>query len=179
MTPSDPGFKLPTPEYPDAAQIAAYGGFAFLFMRTPRYDHYSLNQLRIVVQPPIDLRFYHLHQVDGVPRAGITWGYLGPEAEQKIILSQRLAPSDWLSGKQVWIMDVIAPYGQGLGALLTRRFLDQLPTDAGTARFPRYGTTGQLKHVVEYRKHGNRWRATRLTAENMTNDKNQAQTKEI
>lgn len=177
MTDLDTGFKNPTPEYPDTAQLAGYGGFAFLFLRTPRYANLTLDQVRSVLQPPLDLRFFHLHTIDGVPRAGITWAFLSPQAEQKILLSQRLEPVDWLSGKQVWIMDVIAPYGQGMGALLTRRFLQQLPIEAGTVRFARYSDAGHLKHVVEYKRHpdgqaeqtaqtipdAGRWRTSRLS----------------
>ncbi|MGP6086822.1 toxin-activating lysine-acyltransferase [Antarctobacter jejuensis] len=160
----------PKPEYPDRDQIAAYGALSFLYMRAPKYDRLAFSDMRLLIQPPIDLRFHFIRHIDGVPRAAITWAFLSAEAEAKLLSGQMIAPRDWASGNRAWIMEVIAPYpGSNLGAGLTRTFLKALGPDHGTARFPRFGAPGVLKHVTEFRRDGpDRWNSHRIPARDLT-----------
>lgn len=154
------------PEYPDEAQIRAYGALSFLYMRAGKYDRISLQDIRRLIQPPVDLRFYHIQDIEGVPRAAITWAFLSAEAEARLIAGQPVAPRDWASGPKAWIMELVAPYPKSrLGSVLTRRFLNALGPDHDTARFPRFAAPGVLKHVTEFRRAGaDRWTSRRLTA---------------
>ncbi|WP_170941088.1 toxin-activating lysine-acyltransferase [Antarctobacter heliothermus] len=166
MTSTKTGMDGPKPEYPDQDQIAAYGAISFLYMRAAKYDRIALSDIRLLIQPPVDLRFYHVRNIEGVPRAAITWAFLSPEAEAKLINGQMIAPRDWASGKQAWIMELIAPYpGSNLGARLTKTFLKTLGPDHLTARFPRFASPGVLKHVTEFRRDGpDRWTSHRIPA---------------
>ncbi|WP_323769608.1 toxin-activating lysine-acyltransferase [Antarctobacter sp.] len=166
MTSTKTGMDGPKPEYPDQDQIAAYGAISFLYMRAPKYDRISFSDIRLLIQPPVDLRFYHIRNIEGVPRAAITWAFLSPEAEAKLINGQMIAPRDWASGTQAWIMELIAPYpGSNLGARLTKSFLKTLGPDHLTARFPRFASPGVLKHVTEFRRDGpDKWTSHRIPA---------------
>ncbi|MBT54264.1 MAG: hypothetical protein CMF72_12820 [Mameliella sp.] len=156
----------PKPEYPHQDQITAYGAISFLYMRAPKYDRLAFSDIRLLIQPPVDLRFYFIRQIEGVPRAAITWAFLSPEAEAKLISGQMIAPRDWASGKQAWIMEMIAPYpGSNLGSGLTRTFLKALGPNHQTVRFPRFASPGVLKHITEFRRDGaDKWTSHRIPA---------------
>jgi hemolysin-activating ACP:hemolysin acyltransferase len=161
----------PTPEYPDESQLRAYGDFTFLFLRTEKHANHRLREYRLYFQPPIDLRLYRILRIDGVPRAGITWGFLSEAAEEKLRDQLPLAPSDWLSGPHLWIMEVIAPFGGNLGARLTRAFLEGLPPERTNVRFPRFVRGGGgLKHFTEwYREPAGKWHSRRLRPADLKN----------
>lgn len=162
----------PVPEYPDTDQQLAYGALAFLYMRAPKYDRIALRDIRLLVQPPVDLRFYHVEYIEGVPRAAITWAFLSEAAEAKLIGGQMNAPAEWASGDRAWIMEVIAPYQEGnLGARITKGLLAALRPETKTIRFPRYAAPGQLRHVTEYRRRrGNKWTSKRIAAADFSAD---------
>lgn len=154
-----------TPEYPDEDQQRTYGALCFLYMRAAKYDAIALRNMRRLMQPPIDLRFYKVLYLDDVPRAAITWAYLTEEAERKLLITgEAIAPADWAGGQNLWLMEVIAPYKEGnLGAQLTKRFLAAVKPPHDTVRFARFASPGKLKHVVEYyRADGNKWKSRRL-----------------
>jgi len=158
--------REPTPDFPDEAQLRAYGDFTFLYLRAQKYQNHRLRDYRLYLQPPIDLRFFRILRIEGVPRAAITWAFLNEAAEEKLRDQLPLAPSDWLSGRHVWIMELIAPFKGTLGAKLTRIFLDGLDGDVQTVRFPRYHPTGGLKHFTEWhRTPSGKWRTKRLMPE--------------
>jgi len=160
----------PTPDYPDADQLRAYGDFTFLFLRSEKHANHRLRDYRLYFQPPIDLRFFKILRIDGVPRAGITWAFLNDKAEEKLRDQIPLDPSDWLSGKHVWIMEVIAPFGNNLGAKLTKLFLDGIDPKVQTVRFPRFHRTGGLKHFTEWRRDpSGKWRTHRLKPDDLKN----------
>ena len=156
-----------TPEYPDSGQLEAYGALSFLYMRAPKYDRLAFQDMRRLIQPPIDLRFFHIHKVEGVPRAAITWGYLAPEVEANIAHGRGFAPSDWASGPQAWIMELIAPYKSGnFGRMLTKAYLASLKPEHMTARFARFASPGHLKHVTEFRRGAdNHWSSHRISGD--------------
>lgn len=44
--------------------------------------------------------------------AFVTWARLSPEAAERYRRApHRLAPADWKSGDQIWIVDLVAPFG--------------------------------------------------------------------
>ena len=58
---------------------------------------------------------------EGVPRSAVTWAFLSPDAERRFAAGETLRPRDWNSGPQMWVMDIVAPYGQGTGAHAMKR----------------------------------------------------------
>jgi len=165
-------FVRPTPEYPDQDQLSAYGALAFLYMRADKYKRIAFEDMRSLIQPPIDLRFYQTLNIEGVPRAAITWAFLSAAAEVKLTKGEMITPADWASGTQAWIMEVIAPYKQGnLGAKLTRSMLAAIPQVHKTVRFARFASPGKLQHVTEYRRgKAERWNSVRIPAADFQNE---------
>lgn len=149
----------PTPEYPTESQLKAYGDLMFLFMRISRYERLPLRLVRRCIQPPIDLNFYRVFYLDGFPRAAITWSFLGPEQERKFVSGELLEPSDWLSGKQLWIADVLAPYGRGTGGQVLKWLRATLSREHRIVRFLRVDDDLKIQRIVESeRKEDGGWK---------------------
>ena len=146
-----PRMKLPqpTPEYPTESQLRAYGDLMFLFMRIKRYERLPLRLARRCIQPPIDLNFYRVFYKDNVPRAAVTWSFLGPEQERKFVSGELLEPSDWLSGKQLWIADILAPYGRGTGGQVLKWLSKTVSEHHNIVRFLRIDDDLHIKRIVE------------------------------
>lgn len=117
------------PEFPSADAITAYGGLCFLYMHSTRHAGWSVQQLRRIVQPPIDLKQAKIFYYEGVPRAACTWAHLDDAAERQLLLGQPLTPAQWRSGPNLWLMEIIAPYEQGTGARAFRAFMEHIPAD--------------------------------------------------
>ena len=139
----------PTPEHPTAAQLEAYGDFAFLYLRSETHKTVQLQIARRMIQPPIDLSFYKLFRFDGVPRVGITWAFLGPEQERRFLDGELLEPAEWRSGPRMWVMEIIAPYGQKSGGMAMNWLRKSLPQKIKRVRYMRLGRDGRSKRVIE------------------------------
>lgn len=137
------------PEFPSADAIAAYGALCFLYMHSTRHAGWSVQHLRRIVQPPIDLRQARIFYYDGVPRAACTWAHLDDAAEHQLLLGQPLTPAQWRSGPNLWLMEIIAPYGQETGAKAFRAFMDHIPKGIKSFYYARVNASGKIKRVVE------------------------------
>jgi cytolysin-activating lysine-acyltransferase len=104
------GQMLPTVEAPPPDRLRVYGDLLFLAFRSDRHARMSTATLRAWLEPPVELGQFRVFRFDDVPRGMYTWGWLGPEAERKLIAGEVLTPEDWRSGDALWIVDLIAPY---------------------------------------------------------------------
>ncbi len=115
------GRELPASERPSEDRLRIYGDAFFLALRSPRHLAMSGAELRTYLEPPILMGNFRIFRANKVPRGLITWAHLGPEAEQKLLRGEPLHPSDWSSGPNRWVIDILAPYGgmmQGIGRWL-------------------------------------------------------------
>lgn len=137
------------PEFPSADAITAYGGLCFLYMHSSRHAGWSVQQLRRIVQPPIDLKQAKIFYYEGVPRAACTWAHLDDAAERQLLLGQPLTPAQWRSGPNLWLMEIIAPYEQGTGARAFRAFMEHIPAGISRFRYARVDANGKIRRFVE------------------------------
>ena len=137
------------PEFPSADAITAYGGLCFLYMHSTRHAGWSVQQLRRIVQPPIDLKQAKIFYYEGVPRAACTWAHLDDAAERQLLLGQPLTPAQWRSGPNLWLMEIIAPYEQGTGARAFRAFMEHIPAGISSFRYARVDANGKIRRFVE------------------------------
>ena len=152
--------KLPDPEFPSQDAIWAYGALSFLYMHSPRHANWPVKALRLLIQPPIDLKQTRIFAWDGVPRAACLWAHLDDEAEQQVLAGQPLRPAQWRSGPKLWLMEIVAPYEQGTGAAVFRTFIEHIPEGVDTFRYARVDARGKVRRVVEStRLHDNSWGA--------------------
>lgn len=141
------GQPLSDREAPSADRLRIYGDFSFLALRSTRHSRMSVATLRSYMEPPIVLGQFRVFRFDEVPRAMFTWGWLGPEAERKLITGEALEPTDWTSGDHLWIIDLIAPY-RGLTAQIARWIMVRGNFAKREFFFRRVGGMNETRRIV-------------------------------
>jgi cytolysin-activating lysine-acyltransferase len=62
--------------------------------------------------PPLVLKQAKLYVKQGVPRAYVSWALVNDEVQQRLAQGDRhLAPREWKSGKHLWLIDLVTPFG--------------------------------------------------------------------
>ena len=93
-------------------KIPLLGPITWLMMQQSATRHGLISDLEWRVMPPLVLDQAKLYIRQALPLAFVSWARLNEEAVQRYRQPpHRLAPSDWQSGDQVWIVDLLAPYG--------------------------------------------------------------------
>lgn len=96
------------------AKLPLLGAVSWLLMQQASSRHVLLSELEWRVMPALVLEQAKLYMRDGAPLAYVSWARLSPEvAERYQRTPHHLAPTDWQSGDQVWLVDLCAPFGGG------------------------------------------------------------------
>ncbi len=92
--------------------IPVLGAVAWLMMQQAGARHTLLSELDWRVMPPLVLEQAKLYMRDGAPIAYVSWAKFSNVAAQRYLEApHHLTAADWKSGDQVWIIDLIAPFG--------------------------------------------------------------------
>lgn len=126
-------------EFPSTDQLTGIGELCFLFFRAPNARTTAVSGLRHSIEPAIDTGHFAVMRQDGVPRAAMTWAFLNAESEARFLNQGILSSQDWISGDRLWLMDMIAPYGQGSAARMLAFWHDSLKPEVREYRFIRPG----------------------------------------
>lgn len=112
----DSAGRLPYPDgWFDLPQqtLADLGAIFYLAALTPFYSGRALAGLLYGFEPPVRLGQYKVLRAGAYPRAVATWAGLSADAEWRFAVDhQPLCPEDWNSGASIWLVDLIAPFGQ-------------------------------------------------------------------
>lgn len=102
----DDWFDLPP------AVLADFGAMIYLAALTRYHMRRSLQDIFLSLEPALRLGQYKLLNSNGFPRAFITWAGLSAAVEHKFAVDHiGLAPQDWNSGRSIWLVDLISPFG--------------------------------------------------------------------
>lgn len=94
--------------------IPLLGAVCWLMMQHTATRHTLLSELQWRVMPALVLGQAKLYLRGGAPLAYVSWARLSPEIAARYQMApHHLAPADWRSGEQVWIVDFCAPFGGG------------------------------------------------------------------
>jgi len=99
-----------------ANKLPVLGHVMWLYMQSAPHKHYFVQDIESRVLSPIMLeqcKLYLKGQPAGLPMAFVSWAYLSEEAEIRYEQTGRIAPADWNSGENLWIVDMLAPFGGG------------------------------------------------------------------
>ena len=103
-------------------KLPMLGPVAWLLMQQSATRHTFLSDLEWRVLPPMVLDQAKLYMKDNMPIAFISWAKLSPDAAERFRQPpHRLAPADWQSGEQAWIVDLVAPFGNAAEVLKEMR----------------------------------------------------------
>ncbi len=93
-------------------KIPVLGAVAWLMMQQPGVRNTLLSELDWRVMPPLVLEQAKLYMRESAPIAYVSWAKLSDAVAQRYVAGpHQLMASDWKSGEQVWIIDLIVPFG--------------------------------------------------------------------
>ncbi|QEZ42870.1 toxin-activating lysine-acyltransferase [Cupriavidus oxalaticus] len=93
-------------------KIPLLGPVSWLMMNNPSTRHAFFADLEWRVMPPLVLEQAKLYMKGEMPTAFVTWACLSEAVIERYMRPPfHLAPGDWKSGDQVFLIDLIAPYG--------------------------------------------------------------------
>ncbi len=120
--PADDGGPAETPpgEAPRLSATAALlGEIVWLLGRSDAHKHLFLTELDWMVMPPIPLRQFRIWRQNNQPVAYASWAFLSDEVDKRFTDNiaegrvSRVAPGEWKSGDNLWLVDFISPFGGG------------------------------------------------------------------
>ncbi|MEJ7686952.1 MAG: toxin-activating lysine-acyltransferase [Variovorax sp.] len=93
-------------------KLPILGPVAWLMMQQAGSRHTLLSELEWRVMPALALDQAKLYLKGTTPIAFVSWARLGEAAAERYCNApHHLASSDWTSGDQVWLVDILAPFG--------------------------------------------------------------------
>ena len=123
---TDTSLKTPSPEAIKLAidqaksvlkKLPLLGPIAWLCMNSPQHRNQFIADLEWRVMPALVLDQAKLYMRDEAPVGYASWAFLSPEAAERYRATGRLAPGDWKSGSEAWLIDLVAPFGGGGDAI--------------------------------------------------------------
>ncbi len=95
-------------------KIPLLGPLTWLMMQQSATKHTLISELEWRVMPPLMMEQAKLYMREESPLAFVTWAKMSPASSDRY----RKAPhhlmfSDWNSGDQIWLIDIVMPFGGG------------------------------------------------------------------
>ncbi|HOI74121.1 MAG TPA: toxin-activating lysine-acyltransferase [Syntrophales bacterium] len=92
-------------------KLPLLGPVCFLAMNSPAHRFMFVADFEWRILPPVVLDQAKVYMRDESPVAFASWAFLSKEVADRYRKIGRLAPPDWKSGDEPWLIDVIAPFG--------------------------------------------------------------------
>jgi cytolysin-activating lysine-acyltransferase len=102
----------PTPPPQNLTVSEVFGQTTWLMTQSRGHRNMFISDLEWMVMPPILLRQFRLFPGKEQPLGIAFWAQLSDEASQRLEQGGRLKPDDWKSGDNLWLVELLAPFGQ-------------------------------------------------------------------
>ena len=101
----------------------------FIFSLSIKHENFTIKDIQRLVIPPLKLNQYRIYIDEEVPLCYASWAMLPEEAEEGYKnRTRKIQPHDWNSGDNLWLIDVICPFG---GTRIAIKRLDNLRKELG------------------------------------------------
>jgi cytolysin-activating lysine-acyltransferase len=88
------------------------GEIVWLMSQSPLHKQFFISDLEWLVMTPVLLKQFRLFYGADKPVGVAFWATVSAEVEERLAAgTTRLRPQDWKSGDQLWVVEVIAPFG--------------------------------------------------------------------
>lgn len=97
-----------------ATELSPYvlGSIVLLCLSSPVYRNVTLSNLESSFLPPINLEQYRLFSAPSQPVGVAFWAFVTDAVAENLMRGDTvLAPHQWRCGRELWLVDLIAPYG--------------------------------------------------------------------
>jgi cytolysin-activating lysine-acyltransferase len=93
-------------------RLPAMGPVIMLYMQSSHRRFQFISDLEWLLLPPLVSGQCKLYMKKEYPISFISWAYLDEDTEKRLFLNGgKLRPEDWKSGENLWIIDIVAPFG--------------------------------------------------------------------
>lgn len=105
-------FKHPAPEGHAKTVSAILGEIVWLMSQSPLHKQFFISDLEWFVMTPVLRQQFRLFYAKNKPIGVVLWAFADAEVAKRLSEgTTKLRPHDWKSGEQLWVVDVIAPFG--------------------------------------------------------------------
>ncbi|MDD4950696.1 toxin-activating lysine-acyltransferase [Sulfuricurvum sp.] len=95
------------------SKLPILGPALWLYAKDPIRKFRFLAEIDWTVFPPIILDQCRLYTRNQIPFAFITWALVSDDVQKRLLSGEpKIAPHEWQSGSNIWLIDVITPFGQ-------------------------------------------------------------------
>ncbi len=93
-------------------KIPLFGAVTWLLMQQPAGRHTLLGELEWRIMPALILEQSKVYLKQGAPAAYVSWARLSDAVAARYQAApHQLTLNDWNSGAQVWLIDMVVPFG--------------------------------------------------------------------
>ncbi len=97
-------------------KLPLLGPALWLFARDPIRRFTFIADLDWRLLPPLVLDQCKLYSREGIPWAFVTWARVSDAIDARLrSTAPVIAPHEWRSGDRLWLIDVVAPFGEAPG----------------------------------------------------------------
>ena len=88
------------------------GEIVWLMSQSPLHKQFFISDLEWFVMTPTLLQQFRLFYATDRPIGVVLWAFVNDEVAERLAGgTTKLRPQDWKSGDQLWVVEVIAPFG--------------------------------------------------------------------
>lgn len=133
-------------------KLPLLGPALWLFARDPMRRFTFIADLDWRLLPPLVLDQCKLYSREGIPWAFVTWARVSDAIDQRLrSAAPVVAPHEWRSGDKLWLIDVVAPFGDAAG--IARQALHEMGGTEPSANVWLPGADGRAA-LTELRRGG-------------------------
>lgn len=93
-------------------RLPAMGPVIMLYMQSTHRRFQFISNLEWLLLPPLVNGQCKLYMKKEYPISFVSWAFLGEETEKRLFHNGgKLRPEDWKSGENLWLIDIVAPFG--------------------------------------------------------------------
>lgn len=93
-------------------KLPLLGPVTWLMLQQPHTRHTLLSELEWRVIPALMRDQAKLYMRDGLPIAYVSWAKLSSQVAQRFRTPpHQLSYTDWDSGEEIWLVDIVTPFG--------------------------------------------------------------------
>lgn len=89
-----------------------FGQATWLMTQSRGHRNMFISDLEWMLMPAILLRQFRLFPGKNQPLGIALWAQLSDDVSQRLETGGRLKPEDWKSGSNLWLVELLAPFGQ-------------------------------------------------------------------
>lgn len=127
------------------AKLPILGPALWLYARDPLRKFTFMADIDWILVPPVILDQCRLYTKEDIPFAFFTWAKVSDTVDQRLRSGvPRIAPHEWQGGEHLWLLDIVAPFGQ-LEEMVAELHKTQFPGQRISALLPDPQQGNQLK----------------------------------